>query len=69
MALHFISEASSRDKSCNCGSDATHKVGEHFSLDGASSSTHSHEVTAYLCCKHFALLYAEATFCHIDECC
>lgn len=48
---HFVS-ATCKGERCRCGAAATHKLGEEIPPDDPLPNRH--ELTAYVCCRHFA---------------
>jgi hypothetical protein len=47
------------DMNMQCGEQASHKVGEEV----LSDATPCHNLTAYVCCKHFAAIFGKVRFC------
>lgn len=67
--MHFVS-ASCQGETCNlrvtepprrCGKPATHKVGEEILHDDPNQIRHN--LTAYVCCSHFARIVGPAAPC------
>ena len=52
--MHFVSAACRGEICTMCREPATHKVGEEQMFD--DPSPYSHNMTAYICCRHFGLL-------------
>lgn len=62
---HFVS-ACCQDERCSlCGVPATHKVGEELQHDDPNPNRHN--LTAYVCCSHFRMLFGDAAPCR-DAC-
>lgn len=62
---HFIS-ACCQDERCSlCGEPATHKIGEEIQLDDPNPNRHN--LTAYVCCSHFRMLFGDSAPCR-DAC-
>ncbi len=57
---HFISGSCIGEK-CQCGNDATHKVGEEIAYDDPNQARHNY--TAYVCCACFANTMGPAVNC------
>lgn len=56
-ARHFVSSSCKGEYCFMCGDkiSATHKVGEEIPHDDLLPNRHN--LTAYVCCKHFALIF------------
>jgi hypothetical protein len=51
---HFVSGSCRGEFCAVCGAAATHKVGEEIPHDDPDPGRHN--LTAYLCCRHFGLV-------------
>lgn len=61
---HFVS-ASAGGPCAICGERSTHKVGEEIPHDDPFQMRHN--LTAYVCCRHFRKLLGPATGCPCDD--
>ena len=60
MPAHFVS-ATCRGETCTqCQEQATHKVGEEIPFDVPNADIPTHNLTAYVCCRHFGRLMRTA---------
>lgn len=59
--MHFVSKCCKGEKCNMCGSPATHKVGEEVFDDDPRNP--GHNLTAYVCCKHFKKIMGPAVKC------
>lgn len=58
---HFVS-ASCQGEYCSvCKAYAAHKVGEEIAHDDPNAARHN--FTAYVCCKHFRIIFGKAVPC------
>lgn len=62
---HFVSAACAGECCALCGEPATHKVGEELLPDDPQPARHN--LTAYVCCAHFRMLFGPAAPCR-DAC-
>lgn len=70
MIGHFVS-ATCKGEACACGQPASHKVGEEIPNDEPTEEwcgmknrfADRHNLTAYVCCSHFRMLFGDAVFC------
>jgi hypothetical protein len=58
---HFISTSCVGERCQICGAPATHKVGEEIPHDDPLPARHN--LTAYVCCRHFKTLLGPAVSC------
>lgn len=62
--VHFTS-ASCRGERCSvCADPATHKLGEEIPHDDPQPNRHN--LTAYVCCRHFKMLLGPAAGCKTE---
>jgi len=71
--MHFVSRSCDgesctfRVKNDICGEPATHKVGEEIQNDEPMPYAARHNLTAYVCCKHFLMVVGPAASCILGE--
>jgi hypothetical protein len=58
---HFVSKSCSGETCSICDAPSTHKVGEHIFSDDPIPGRHN--LTAYVCCEHFRLIFGAAVPC------
>ena len=58
---HFVSDSCEGEVCSICAEPATHKVGEEIPSDDPELMRHNY--TAYVCCKHFRLIFGSAVPC------
>ena len=63
---HFVSATCEGERCRRCGKPATHKVGEELAPDAPRENTMVHNLTAYMCCEHFAQLMGRAALCDVE---
>jgi hypothetical protein len=63
MAHHHVSASCEGERCTACGAPASHKVGEEIQWDDPQPNRHN--LTAYLCCFHFAKVFGPAAPCAV----
>lgn len=63
--MHHVSLSCEGERCAICGKPATHKVGEEIMWDDPTPARHN--LTAYVCCHHFRLLFGDAVPCPAVE--
>lgn len=58
---HFVSDCCHGERCAICGAPATHKIGEELQFDDPDTTPQN--LTAYVCCAHFRLLFGSAAPC------
>jgi len=61
---HFISESCEGELCRICHEPATHKLGEEIMHDDPNPNRHN--LTAYVCCKHWKMVLGDYTGCPDD---
>lgn len=59
--MHFVSGCCEGEVCRVCAAPATHKVGEEIQDD--DPLPHRHNLTAYVCCTHFRMIFGPASPC------
>lgn len=71
---HFVSKSCGGETCVMCWREggitvpATHKVGEELMYDSPDEIALGHNLTAYVCCKHFGMIFGPLIVAHWRGC-